>query len=300
MELRHLRYFLVLAEELHFGRAAARLHISQPPLTSHIKDLERELGVTLFDRTTRRVELTEAGTAFAARASSLLDDLDDAIAQARDHAAGLRGRVRVGFVSSASGTVLPPGLRIYRETHPNVRVDLSPLTTREQLDALAAGTIDIGLIRSGGAAAGLVVEPLLEEATVAVLPVEHPLCTQSEITVADLVGERLILFPRDLMPSYVAQIWAYFATVGAEPIVVQEAIHHETVVGLVSAGVGISILPEAVSRFRPAEVVIRPLVDAPTTALLIARSSEHNTSGGAQRAVDGFVEALRAAQRVDG
>ncbi len=294
MELRHLRYFRVLAEELHFGRAAARLHISQPPLTAHIKDLEREVGARLFDRTTRRVALTAAGEVFAGRVGGLLDELEDAVVEARDHAEGRRGRIRVGFVSSASGTVLPPGLRIFREIHPAVRVDLSPLTTREQLDALAAGALDVGLIRSSGAEPGLVVEPLLEEPMVAVLPVEHPLAARAAIGVDDLVDERLILFPNDLMPAYVAQIWALFATIGAEPVVVQEAIHHETVVGLVSAGVGISILPASVSRFRPADVVIRPIEGAPTTALLIARSAQESNP-----VTEGFVECLRAAQRVD-
>ncbi|MCX2963536.1 LysR substrate-binding domain-containing protein [Gordonia aquimaris] len=294
MELRHLRYFRVLADELHFGRAAARLHISQPPLTAHIKDLEREVGARLFDRTTRRVELTGAGAVFAERVELLLADLDDAVAEVRDHAAGRRGRIRVGFVSSASGTVLPPGLRIFREIHPDVRVDLSPLTTREQLDALAAGSLDVGLIRSGGADPGLTVESLFAEPMVAVLPVEHALCSRELIDVDDLVDERLILFPSDLMPAYVAQIWALFGTVGSEPLVVQEAIHHETVVGLVSAGVGISILPASVERFRPSDVVIRPIADAPMTALLIARRADD-----ANPAVDGFVECLRAAQRID-
>ncbi|MFW0782934.1 LysR substrate-binding domain-containing protein [Gordonia sp. CPCC 206044] len=294
VELRHLRYFRVLAEELHFGRAAARLHISQPPLTTHIKDLEREMGVQLFDRTTRRVGLTAAGEVFAGRVVDLLADLDDAIDEARDHAAGRRGRVRVGFVSSASGTVLPPALRLFREIHPAVRVQLSPLTTREQLDALSAGDLDIGLVRSGGAESGLVVEPLLVEPMVAVLPIEHALARRGEVDIVDLVGERLILFPRDLMPAYVAQIWSMFAGVGAEPVVVQEAIHHETVVGLVSAGVGISVLPGSVSRFRPVDVVVRPIVGAPTTSLMIARAPDVDNP-----AVVGFVECLRAAQRVD-
>ncbi|MDY6810087.1 MAG: LysR substrate-binding domain-containing protein [Actinomycetota bacterium] len=294
MELRHLRYFRVLADELHFGRAAARLHISQPPLTAHIKDLEREVGARLFDRTTRRVALTGAGEVFAERVDALLDELDDAVLEARDHAEGRRGRIRVGFVSSASGTVLPPGLRIFREIHPLVRVDLSPLTTREQLDALAVGTLDVGLIRSGGADPGLSVEPLFAEPMVAVLPVEHALAAQQDIDVDDLIDERLILFPNELMPAYVAQIWALFGTVGAEPVVVQEAIHHETVVGLVSAGVGISILPASVERFRPADVVIRPINNAPTTELVVARPADV-----VNPAVDGFVECLRAAQRVD-
>ncbi len=138
-------------------------------------------------------------------------------------------------------------------------------------------------------------EPLFSEPMVAVLPVEHPLAPRDNLRVDDLVDERLILFPNDLMPAYVAQIWAMFAAIGAEPVVVQEAIHHETVAGLVSAGVGISILPASVSRFRPADVVIRPIEGAPTTALLIARPEESSNP-----AVDGFVECLRAAQRVDG
>ncbi|GAB91182.1 LysR substrate-binding domain-containing protein [Gordonia rhizosphera] len=291
MELRHLRYFRVLAEELHFGRAAARLHISQPPLTTHIKDLEREVGTPLFERTTRRVSLTSAGEIFAGRVTELLAALDEAVDEVRDHAAGKRGRVRVGFVSSASATVLPPALRAFRDTHPDVRVDLFPLTTAEQIDALTAGSLEVGLIRSSAGEPGLSVQTLAEEPMVAVLPTEHPLAKREVVEIGELVGERLILFPNDLMPGYTAQVWSMFASVGARPHVVQEAVHHETVVGLVSADVGISILPESVSRLRMPEVVTRSIAGAPTTELMIARRAEATTNPAAEA----FVECLYAA-----
>lgn len=290
MELRHLRYFQVLAEELHFGRAAARLHISQPPLTSHIKDLEREVGARLFDRTTRRVDLTEEGRLFLDRVGAVLTSLDDAVEEVRDHAAGRRGRIRVGFVSSASGTVIPPALRRFRDLNPHVRVDLSPLTTREQIDALQAGRLDLGLIRAGGRVEDLRVEPLVEESLVVVLPTHHRLADRTEVDIRDLIGERLILFPQTLMPAYLAQIWGLFAEYGAEPRVVQEAIHHETVLGLVSAEVGLSILPESVSWFGTDRIAIRPLAQKVTTALMIARTTE-----SANPAEAAFVDCLYAA-----
>ncbi|MDS1112896.1 LysR family transcriptional regulator [Gordonia westfalica] len=290
MEIRHLRSFQVLAEELHFGRAAARLHISQPPLTAHIKELEREVGTALFHRSTRRVSLTDAGEIFAVRVGDILGSLDEAVAEVRAYASGKRGRVRVGFVSSASGTVLGPGLRMFRDRRPEVQLDLSPLTTREQIDALSQGDLDVGLIRSAGSGPGYTAEVLVEEPLVAVMPATHRLAGKAEVEIADLLEEKLILFPAHLMPGYVAQIWSLFTPHGAEPRVVQEAIHHETVLGFVSADVGISILPASVSRFRTDDIAIRPISGSPTTPLMVARNPESRNP-----AVGAFIDCLYAA-----
>lgn len=270
MELRHLRYFVAVAEELHFGRAAARLHISQPPLSVHIRELETEMGVRLFDRSTRRVSLTAAGAAFQERVTVLLAALDDAIVEAGDFGAGKRGRVRVGFVSSASVTVVPRAVRRFRDEHPLVEVELDPLTTNEQLDGLAVGSLDVGLVRTTAVPDDIVIEPLLAEDMVAVVPVSHPLAGSKSMSPAQLANEKLVLFPRDMMPGFLAQVWDMLRAHTSELNVVQEAIHHETVVGLVSAGVGVSILPASVSRVSTPDIVILPIEGAPRTSLMVA------------------------------
>lgn len=289
MELRQLRYFAAVAEELHFGRAAAKLHMSQPPLSVHIRELERELDVRLLHRSTRKVTLTAAGEAFQLRVQHILAELDEAVVEAQDFRDGRRGRVRVGFVSSASVTVIPAAVRRFRALHPRVDLVLNPLTSSEQLEALYAGGLDIGVVRditAGPAVAAI--EPLIGESMVAVLPARHPLATRELVTVADLVDEPLILFPGKLMPGFVTRVWEMFRAIGASPQVLQEAIHHETVVGLVSAGVGLSVLPASVSRFRPEEVVIRPIESAPQTSLMIARAAQTTTP-----VVDSFIQCLR-------
>lgn len=288
MELRHLRYFVAVAEELHFGRAAARLHISQPPLSVHIRELEAEIGVRLFDRSTRRVSLTVAGSAFHARVTVLLASLDDAVVEAGDFGAGKRGRVRVGFVSSASVTVLPRAVRRFRDAHPLVEVELDPLTTNEQLDALGTGSLDIGLVRTATVPDNIVMEPLLAEDMVAVLPIAHPLADSQSVSPAQLAGERLVLFPREMMPGFVTAVWELLSAYTTELNIVQEAIHHETVVGLVSAGIGVSILPASVSRVSTPDIAILPIEGAPRTSLMVATRDNVLPITVAQ-----FVECLR-------
>lgn len=173
MELRQLRYFRMVSDELHFGRAARRLNISQPPLSVQIRHLERELDVQLFHRSTRRVLLTEAGQALADRVGPLLDDIDALPELADDAALGHRGRLDVGFVSSASMSVLPPALRLFREQHERIQLDLRELTSAAQIEALHEGAIDVGLVRAAAPSIGLRIVPVLEERLVAVIPAGH-------------------------------------------------------------------------------------------------------------------------------
>lgn len=288
MELRQLRYFLAVSDELHFGRAAEKLHMSQPPLTVQIRRLERELGLALFDRSTRRVSLTPMGAAFQKRVRGVLDDLDDAVAEINDVGSGRRGRLRVGFVSSASYTAIPEAVRLFRELRPRIDLVLRPLTSGEQVEGLLEGELDLGLIRDPEPAPGLSLESLLTEELVAVLPARHPLASQSSVSPEDLAGEGMILFPYRLMPGFVSQVLRIFAP-GRIPHVVQQAIHQETVVGLVAAGLGISILPESISRIHTTGVELRPISTRPQTSLLIARA------GLDAPAVEQFVSCLRAA-----
>ncbi|MFC9354544.1 LysR substrate-binding domain-containing protein [Arthrobacter sp. NPDC057013] len=287
MELRQLRYFLVVADELHFGRAAERLHITQPPLTVAVKGLERELGVQLFDRTTRRVTLTGAGQAFKDRVQAAVADLDAAARDVADVAAGKSGRIRVGFVSSASYTTVPQAIQAFRQQRPRIDLVLHPLTSGEQIEQLLDGNLDLGLIRDPGDVPGLNLELLSAEDLVVVLPETHRLAAAKEVRPADLEGEPMILFPYRLMPGFVARVLRLFESLPTPPVVVQQAIHQETVLGLVAAGLGISILPESVQRFEMPGVTTRRLVGRPQTELHVARGS------GRSPAVDDFVLCLR-------
>lgn len=288
MELRQLRYFLVVADELHFGRAADRLHITQPPLTVAIRRLERELGVQLFDRTTRRVSLTAAGESFKRRVQDALAELDDAAGDVASVSAGMSGRIRVGFVSSASYTAIPEALRTFREQRPRVELVLRPLTSGEQVEQLLDGDLDVGLLRDPGRVPGLAMQLVSTEDLVAVLPEAHPLASHTEIRPDDLSGEPMILFPYRLMPGFVARVLQLFEGLQAPPRVAQQAIHQETVLGLVAAGIGTSILPESVRRFQMPGVVTRPITGRPQTVLYAARGATNLP------AVDEFMGCLQS------
>lgn len=291
MELRHLEYFLAVAQELHFGRAAQRLRVSQPPLTVAIRQLEQELGVALFERTTRRVSLTPEGEAFRSRAAEVLEDLDAAVAEVAEVSAGTRGRLRIGYVSSASYSVLPNALRAFSARFPAVRLDIQPLTSGEQVDALLEGDLDIGFLRDPGGVPGVRLSRVSEEELIAVLPSEHPLAQRDEVSPGDLIEEPLVLFPYRRMPGYVSRLMEVFEGLAHPPRVVQQAIHQETVMGLVAAGVGVSLVPESIRRIQMPGVVTRPIEGRPVSELFVV----HGERPGA--AVRAFVECAREALR---
>jgi DNA-binding transcriptional LysR family regulator len=262
MELRQLRYFVAVAEERSFGHAARRLHMTQPPLSMQIKSLEEELGVELFERSTRRVAMTDAGSAFLERARGILSAVEEAKVEARSADLGLRGRLEVGFISSATLNLLPPAIRLFRERFGGVEIELKELTSGQQIDALYEGGIRIGLVRLPLRAPGLRFEPLLEESLLVALPLGHPLEAVDRVPLEAMVNQPLVFFTRQLMPSLHAQIVELFQRVGAFPKVAQHAVHLQTIVGLVTSGVGLAILPESARRVSRQGVVYRPL-DAP-------------------------------------
>ncbi|PTT70788.1 LysR family transcriptional regulator [Arthrobacter sp. HMWF013] len=288
MELRQLRYFLTVADELHFGRAAERLHITQPPLTVAVRRLEKELGVQLFDRTTRSVALTAAGQAFRDRVQLAVSDLDDAVSDVVDVAAGKSGKLRVGFVSSASYTTVPEAIRVFRQQRPRIDLVLNPLTSGEQIEQLLEGQLDLGLIRDPGNMPGLHLELLNTEDLVVVLPESHRLAALDEVRPQDLEGEPMVLFPYGRMPGFVARVLQLFEPLATPPVVAQQAIHQETVLGLVAAGLGISVLPESVQRFQMPGVTTRCMSGRPQTELHVARPF------GQSSAVDDFIRCLRS------
>jgi len=259
MELRTLRYFVTLAEELHFGRAAQRLAITQPPLSLAIRALEQELGVQLFARTRRQVELTHAGATFREEAAAILARADEArrLALAADR--GQVGRLVIGFMSASTYTLMPPVLRDFAAGHPRVRLDLRELTLPQQFAALRRGDIDVGFVRPPVADAELDSEVLLEEPLLVALPGGHPLAAQARIALAQLASEPFVMFQR--APGLVLHdlVLGWCLQQGMAPRVVQEASQTHAIVGLVSAGIGVALVPASARDMRPRDVEFRPL-----------------------------------------
>lgn len=275
MELRQLRYFLAVAEELHFGRAAQNLHMSQPPLSLQISRLEQELGVQLLERSTRQVALTPAGEHLQSRARTILAALDAVGEELREYADGASGSLSVGFVSSANHTVLPGLIQRFRDRRPGVALSLVPLTSAEQIERLIDGSLDVGILRdeegntSPGAGA-LHFEKVHEEPLVACVPKSHALARRPELEVRDLAGAPMVSYPRTLMPGYTRRLSELLGDTAEQIQVAEEVVHQETALGLVSAGAGITILPESIRPFTSPSIVVVPLRGEPKTRLFAA------------------------------
>jgi DNA-binding transcriptional LysR family regulator len=278
MELRQLRYFVAVAEELHFRRAAARLHISQPPLSQQIAALEAELGVTLLARTRRRVTLTPAGDAFLREARALLASAEAAAGTARAIGSGQEGVLRVSFVGSALLSIVPGIVQRFRAARPRVRIQLRERSTAEQLDALAGGAADIGLLRPPVAPdPALAAETVLREETVVAMPAGHPLAALRRVPLRRLAAEPLVLFPREQAPGYHDLLTGRLAATGTIPQIVQYAPETITIIGLVAAGIGLSPVAASVANLALPGVVYRPLQGAPATELLAVHAREHDS-----------------------
>lgn len=262
---------MAVAEELHFGRAAERLHISQPPLSTHIKRLEAELDVKLLNRSTRTVALTMSGVVLYDRIRPLLRDLDEAVAEAQGAGEGHWGKIRVGFTSSANYALLPRAVRNFRTARPNVKLELLPLTTAEQVDALVRGDLDVGILRDPSPNALLWFSDATTENLVAVFPDDHHLASRESVEPWELVDLPMILFPFSTMPGFVTTVLSVFLNEPQAPKIVQEAVHQETILGLVAAGVGFSILSTSVSATHVHGARAVPLFPARETNLVVAQ-----------------------------
>jgi DNA-binding transcriptional LysR family regulator len=259
MELRHLRYFVAVAEELHFGRAAARLHIAQPALSQQIQKLERELGVMLLFRTKRQVALTDAGAVFLAEARRTLDSALRAMALCRRAAAGKMGSLRVGYVDWAVYLRLPQIIRAFREGHPSVDLGIEEMHVQVQREALARGDLDLGFFAVAGDDSEFESELLAAEPLLVGLAESHPLASRKSVPLDALASEPWVLMQRSLKTQLVELVLATCAGAGFVPKVVQEAGQVNTVAALVSAGLGVTLLPRTVAM-RPREhFVARPL-----------------------------------------
>jgi DNA-binding transcriptional LysR family regulator len=259
LELRHLRYFVAVAEELHFGRAARRLHIAQPPLSQQIRRLEEMLGHALFLRTSREVRLTAAGEELLERARHTLRKIETDVAATQRIGRGEAGALTVGFIGSGMLTALPKMLGRYRRQYPKVDLQLREFHTASLIDALLNGTVDVGFMRDAGAVEGLHVETLLAEPFVVVLPRRHPLAKEKTVAVKNLQHEPFVLFS----PAYGSVAWKKTIAVceaqGFMPQVVQEAPQWLTIMRLVGAGLGVTIAPACVEGLAGNDVVCRKL-----------------------------------------
>ncbi|WP_215454479.1 LysR family transcriptional regulator [Streptomyces sp. ATCC 21386] len=263
--LAQLHAFVVLAEELHFGHAATRLGIAQPPLSQQIRRLEDKVGHALFSRDPGRINLTPAGRELLPAARHALTHLAEGLAAARQVGSGRAGRLRIGFAASLALTVLPSLLRTFRERFPAVHLDIQEMTTAPQLVALRERAIDIGLLREPPAHdAELGFETVLAEPFVAVLPVSHPLAAQRAVQVEQLAACPFVLLPRAVGPPLYDQIVDLCIAAGFTPQVTQHAVEWQTVCALVETGLGVSLAPESIRRIRLKGVAFRKI--EPNTA----------------------------------
>lgn len=288
MELRHLRYFTAVAEELHFTRAAARLGIGQPPLSQQIQQLEREIGTPLFLRLPRGIALTEAGAQFLEDARAILAGADRAVDTARRLGRGERGAITVGFTASAVfHPYLPRAIRAYRDRYPGVRITLTESTSVSLLRSLRAGEVDVAFVRPPYVAdPEFESERVLNEPMLIALPPDHRLVRKRAIPMAALADEDFVLYPRPIGASLYDAIQSACQRAGFTPRVIQEAPQMASIVSLVAAGVGISVVPAAMRHMGAQGIEYRPIKGDAPHALLDMAYRRHDRSAAASNAVE--------------
>jgi DNA-binding transcriptional LysR family regulator len=268
MELRHLRYFVAVAQTLHFGRAAQRMHVAQPALSRQIRDLELEMGLRLFERDRRHVALAPAGAVFLRGALLLLESLDRAIDAAKRSARGELGTLRVTYIPTAVFSRLPEIVRAFRQRLPGVEVRMHETPPAQQVEALLNGRADIGFARGPVHEPALEVELVAEEALVAALPSGHRLGSLKTLKLEMLAREPFVLQARSRGPGFHDEVLAICRRAGFSPRVVQEGSQIDTI-NLVAAGIGVAIVPNSTRALRRAGVTYRPLSERPTAQLVM-------------------------------
>jgi DNA-binding transcriptional LysR family regulator len=278
MELHDLRYFVAVAEELHFHRAAARLQMTQPALSRQIRDLEAELGVVLLQRTQRQVRLTIAGETFLAEVRAILQRLEQAIQTTQRAARGEVGQLKLSFVAPSLRGVLPKIIRAFRDRYPDVEILLSEQRTQEQIEAFRTGQIDLGVLYSPVDDALLQVMPIAKEAWIVALPKYHLLAQKPALVLGDLAQAAFILHPRAEGTVFYDQILRLCEQAGFSPNIVQEAGVSQTRVGLVAIGMGITFVPPHFQNDADPDVAYRPLRGVSLTLnLAIACRHDHGS-----------------------
>lgn len=303
MEFRHLRCFLALAEELHYGRAAQRLSLSQPPLTVAIQQLEASVGARLFVRNSKSVQLTAAGQALVPRAQALLDQARQAMQLARDVEQGQAGSLRIGFVGAMLYRGLPQLLQQFQTAHPRLRVELQELGSAEQLAELVRNRLDVGFVHTAQVPAGLEQVLVASQALMVCLPQGHVLAARGEaVDLADLATEQLAVVSREVSPDYHDGILSLCAQAGWQPQVRHELRHWLSVVSLVSQGLGVALVPEVLQRAGLAGAVFVPLRQAAPAyeTHCVWRQGPHFRDSGNPAALSAFVAGVRAHAQTGG
>ena len=284
IELRHLRYFIAVAEELHFGHAAARLNISQPPLSQQIQILEQQIGARLFARTNRSVSLTEAGRQFLADSRQILSQVDDAAARAARLHHGETGELRIGFTSSAPFIkAVSDTLSTFRRRYPDVHIQTRETNTREQIVPLNEGALDLGLMRNTQLPETLVWERVLREPLLAMVPRDHPLASQPRVSLRELAREPFVFFDPHVGTGLYDDILGLLRRYDLTPTIAQEVGEAMTIIGLVAAGLGVSILPAAFRRVQLSEMCWLPIEEQDAVSEMWLVWSKHREQGQAAR-----------------
>lgn len=282
IELRHLRYFIAVAEELHFGHAAARLNISQPPLSQQIQLLEQQVGARLLARTNRSVALTPAGKQFLADSRQILTQVEDATARAARLHQGQTGELRIGFTSSAPFIkAVSDTLSSFRRRYPDVHLQTREINTREQIAPLHDGTLDLGLMRNTQLPETLEWQVVLREPLLAMVPRDHPLAAQTCVTLGELAKEPFVFFDPHVGTGLYDDILGLMRRYGLTPVIAQEVGEAMTIIGLVAAGLGVSILPASFRRVQLSEMRWLPIAEPDAVSEMWLVWSRHHEQGSA-------------------
>lgn len=295
IELRHLRYFVAVAEELHFGRAAARLNISQPPLSQQIQVLEQQVGARLLARTNRSVALTAAGKQFLADSRQILGLVNDAAARAERLHQGEAGELRIGFTSSAPFIrAVADTLSLFRQNYPDMHLQTREMNTREQLAPLTEGVLDVGLMRNTPLPDALCHEVILHEPLMAMIPRAHPLAQKTVVTLAELAKEPFVFFDPHVGTGLYDDILGLMRRYKLSPVITQEVGEAMTIIGLVAAGLGVSILPASFKKVQLHEMCWVPIAeDDAVSEMWLVWSKHHEQSEAAIRFRQQLLHAVR-------
>lgn len=270
IDIRHLRYFLAVAQELNFSRAAEKLNMAQPPLSRQIQQLEAELGVTLFNRESRPLSLTSGGRLFREQALGVMQRMDEMRGTMQRFAASEKPRFVIGFVPSVIYARLPQIIRGFREIAPEVELSLIEMMSLEQITALKEGRIDVGFGRLRFDDPALRREVLREERLVVALPLGHRLAGEGPVSLAELSVETMVIYPREPRPSYADQVLTLFRDRALEPAQIHEVRELQTAIGLVASAVGVCIVPASVRLLERGDVVYRDLAEPATSPIILS------------------------------
>ena len=285
MDSRRLRSFMAVAEELHFGRAARRLNISQPPLSMQIRGLENELGTALFVRDRRHVALTDAGRVLLAEARRILPQWDQLRTAVRRAGRGEVGRLAIGFITPVEYNLLPSLLAAFRRRYPGVLLTLREAMSDQQLNELESGILDVGLMTAPVDRSSIASHPVWRERVIVAMPARHRLARSPSVSVRSLVDEPFIMFPRLIAPALYDEVLQFCRRAGFSLNIVQEAAQSQTIISLVSAGIGLAILPGSIRGLRRAGVAYRPIGGrAPSVETVVAYKNDRPSP-----AVENFV-----------